>query len=190
MVIRGHAHYDRTEVLMHFEPELASDRPNAHRSVLENATTYGGSSSDHRAYASEVYERIVAPYAENGKHPDPLKFQQFYVPNARMINPGFERPLRRDELTDYYTGLTSQIRDLQLHLERWAAIPGLLFIEWTVTGEIGGKRLVLAKTDRFSLNETLASEGVAYFDDLALRAMLQPNLERFQNVSFANLSTS
>lgn len=107
-----------------------------------------------------------------------------------MINPGFERPLRRDELPGYYTALKSQMKDLQLHLERWAAAPGLLFIEWTVTGQFAGHRLVLPNTDRFSLRDMLVTEGVAYFDDLALRALRNPDFSRFANVSLGNVRTN
>lgn len=190
LVVRAHAYYDRTEALAHFEPGLAATGPNAHVTVLEGAASHGSSASDDDAYAAQVYKRIVVPYAENGKHPDPQKFQEFYAPDARMINPGFERPLRRDELAGYYTGLTAAIRDLQLRLERWAVAPGLLFIEWTVTGEIAGKPFELANTDRFTLRDMLAVEGVAYFDNLTLRELTEPHLARFGNVSFANVSTS
>jgi hypothetical protein len=190
MVIRGHAHYDRTEALAHFEPNLASEGPNAHVTILEGAATHGASASDDDAYAAQVYEKIVVPYAENGKHMDPQKFQEFYAPDARMINPGFARPLRRDELTGYYTGLKAAIPDLQLRLERWAVAPGLLFIAWTVTGTIAGKPFELANTDRFTLRDMLAVEGVAYFDNLALRALTEPNLAHFGNVSFASVPTS
>lgn len=190
MVARARAYYDRTEVLMHFEADLATTRPNSHITLLERATPHGSLPSDNEGYASEVFERIVAPYAENGRNPDPERFQKFYAADAQMINPGFERPLRRDELVSYYTGLKTTIHNLRLHLERWAGAPGLLFIEWTVTGGIGGKPLKLANTDRFTLRDMLAIEGVAYFDNLALRALIEPNLARFANVSFANLSTT
>jgi hypothetical protein len=190
MVVRGHAHYDRTEVLAHFEPELAMTRPNAHGTLLEGAVAHGGDASDDPAYAARVYERIVEPYVENGRHPNPQKFAQFYAPEARMINPGFERPLRPHELAAYYMSLTGQIPHLQLNLERWAATPGLLFIQWTVTGRFTGQDLRLANSDRFTLNEDLlAIEGVAYFDNLGLRAMAEPALARFGNVSFGDIRT-
>jgi hypothetical protein len=189
MVIRGHAYYDRTEALAHFEPGLAAEGPNAHVTVLEGASAHGASASDDDAYAAEVYKRIVVPYAENGKHPDPHKFQGLYAIDARMINPGFARPLRRDELVGYYTALTTQITDLRLHLERWAVAPGLLFIEWTVTGAVAGQPFTLPNTDRFTLRDVLAVEGVAYFDNLAVRALTEPQLARFGNVSFASVST-
>ena len=187
MVVRGRAYYDRTEALAPFEPILATTVPNAHTTMLEDAKTYGASPADDPAYANAVYEHIVRPYAENGKDPDPLKFQQFYTADARMINPGFVRPLRREELPEYYTGLKAAIRNLQLHLERWAVAPGLLFIEWTVTGELAGKQLRLANTDRFTLHDMQVIEGVAYFDNLLLRALSEPDLARFATVSFADV---
>jgi ketosteroid isomerase-like protein len=190
MVVRGHAYYDRSEVLMHFDAALSSPRPNAHRALLSHETPQRSSPIENEAYASAVYQKIVTPYAANGKDPVPAGFQQFYTADAGMINPGFERPLRRDELPAYYTALKSQIRNLQLHLERWAARPGMLFIEWTVTGEVRGQPLVLPNTDRFTLREMLATQGVAYFDDLAVRAMADRSLARFNEVSFANLPTS
>jgi hypothetical protein len=110
--------------------------------------------------------------------------------NDGDCHPGFERPLHRTELPGYYTALKSQIRDLKLKLNRWAVAPGLLFIEWTVTGEIAGKSLVLPNTDRFTLREMLATEGVAYFDNLALRTLTEPGLSRLGNVSIGNVSTS
>lgn len=188
MVVRGRAYYDRTEALAPFEPILAETVPNAHTTMLEEATTYGASPADDPVYATAVYEHVVRPYAENGKDPDPLKFQQFYTADARMINPGFVRPLRREELPEYYTGLKAAIRNLQLHLERWAVAPGLLFIEWTVTGELAGKHLRLANTDRFTLRDMQVIEGVAYFDNLLLRALSEPDLARFATVSFADVS--
>jgi hypothetical protein len=111
---------------MPFEPALVTNRPNAHLTLLQGATSHGASATDSEAYAAEVYEKIVAPYVANGRDPDPLKFQEFYTTDARMINPRFERPLQRVELPGYYAALRSQIRDLQLHLDRWAAAPGLL----------------------------------------------------------------
>ena len=188
MVIRGRPYYDRTEALAPFEPGLAGNVPNAHTRILERAEPHGSSAVDDEDYTSEIYDKIVAPYAANGKDPDPVRFQQFYTQDARMINPGFERPLRRDELPGYYRSLKTQIPNLQLHLGRWAAAAGLLFIEWTVTGQIAGKDFVLPNCDRFTLRGMLATEGVAYFDNLALRPLLESN-PRYANASFANLAT-
>jgi ketosteroid isomerase-like protein len=183
-VLRGRAYYDRTEVLSHFEPALAAQGQNAHTTLLEGVQPSGASASEVDT-STEVYERIVKPYVENWQHMDPERFKEFYRPNALMINPGFERPLHPHELAGYYTDLKAQIPDLQLHLEMWAASPGLLFCEWTATGTFNGKPMRLGFVDRFTLEDRHAVEGVAYFDALALRALAEPAL-----ASFADLSLS
>jgi hypothetical protein len=158
--------------------------------LLEGVGARGGAAEDAPAYAASAYETIVAPYVENWRRPDPQKFAQFYSPEGRMINPGFERPLCRDELASFYTALIGGTVGLQLHLQRWAATPGLLFIQWSATGKIAGKPLDLPVIDRFTLDgNLLATEGVSYFDNLGLRAMAEPGLARFRNLSFAAVPT-
>jgi hypothetical protein len=181
-VLRGRAYYDRTEVLSHFEPALAAQGQNAHTTLLEGVQPSGASSADVDTGA-EIYERIVKPYVENWQHMDPERFKEFYAPDAVMINPGFERPLHPPELAGYYTGLQAQIPDLRLHLETWAVSPGLLFCEWTATGTFNGKPMRLGVVDRFTLKDMRAVEGVAYFDALALRALADPALANFTDLS-------
>jgi hypothetical protein len=48
----------------------------------------------------------------------------------------------------------------------------------------------LANADRFTLRGMLAVDGVAYFDNLAVRALTEPHLARFGNMSFASVSIS
>ena len=107
-----------------------------------------------------------------------------------MINPGFERALRREELAGYYRELQSQTPDLQLRLETWAASPGLLFLEWTAVGTFLGKPLKLPVVDRFILKDCLAVEGVAYFDGLTLRALVDPSFARFADIAGSTASVS
>ena len=58
-----------------------------------------------------------------------------------------------------------------------------------MTGAVARKPFALANTDRFTLRDMLAVEGVAYCDNLAVRALTEPQLARFGNVSFADVST-
>lgn len=151
-VLRGRAYYDRAEALFPFEPSLGDALPNAHTVVLESPPR----SEDDPAGADEIQRKFVLPYAENWRHPDPSQFERFYARDARMINPGFARSLRRDELTGYYAEILTVIRGLRLRLASWAAAPRLLFIEWTATGEMAGKPLKFGVTDRFTLRDTVA----------------------------------
>ncbi len=190
-VLRGRAYYDRTEVLSHFDPALAARSLNVHATLLDSAESHDSArAGTSAASAAEIYDRFVTPYVENWKNPDPQKFAQFYSPEARMINPGFERALRREELAGYYRELRSQTPDLQLRLETWAASPGLLFLEWTAVGTFLGKPLKLPVVDRFILKDCLAVEGVAYFDGLTLRALVDPSFARFADIAGSTASVS
>jgi hypothetical protein len=188
-VLRGRAYYDRAEVLSHFEPVLTRDTNDAHARLLEGVRP-GGASSCAPDVEEETYERVIKPYAENWRHPDPKSFEEFYRHDARMINPGFERPLIRGELAEYYTGLLAQAPNLRLQLEQWAASPGLLFCEWLATGDFNGHPMKLRLVDRYTLADFQITEGVAYFDGLALRALMDPNVARFRDISVSVLSAS
>ena len=183
-VLRGRAYYDRAEALFHFEPGIGGALPNAHTVMLESAPRPADDPAV-GAGADAVESEFVLPYVENWRHPEPSQFARFYAPDARMINPGFARPLRRDELAGYYAELLAASPGLRLHLESWAAAPSLLFVEWTATGEMAGKPFKLGVTDRFTLRDTLATEGVAYFDELGLRALVEPDLARFADLSLS-----
>jgi hypothetical protein len=91
-------------------------------------------------------------------------------------------------LTAFGAALKTQTSNLQTRLERPAVAPGFLFIESTVTGKVAGKRLVLPNAGRFTLHGILVREGVACFDELALRALTNPRLGRFASRSFGKVS--
>jgi len=181
-VLHGRAFCDRAEVLAHLDPSRASGGVNAHSRLLDGAMPGGASGSD-RDVSAELHDRFVKPYAENWKNPDPARFVDFYRPQARMINPGFERPLGTAELPQYYRSLIADTPGLSLRLERWAGSPNLLFCEWTATGRIGGRQMTLSLVDRFTLDGFQAVEGVAYFDRLELLAMADPEAARTGDVS-------
>lgn len=187
-VLRGRAYYDRTEVLAHFDPTLAANGPNVHATMLDATAPYrltnaAADADTSGPGATEVYERFLKPYMQNWQNPEPRKFAEFYWPDARMINPGFDRVRTPHDLAAYYIELKLQTPDLHLRLETWAASPGLLFVEWTALGTFLGKPLQLPVMDRFTLQDFRAVEGVAYFDALALRVLADPALAHFGDIS-------
>jgi ketosteroid isomerase-like protein len=182
-VLRGRAYYDRTELLAHFESSLKGSGVNAHSRLLHDAKPRAGRASSEAVDGDAIYRGIVEPYAENWQHPQPRKFALLYTPDARMINPGFERALPPPELAGYYTDLLQRMPDLRLQLMSWAAAPGNLFIEWVARGTVAGKLMTLPVVDRFTLLGLRATEGVAYFDDLMLRGLADPAFARFADIS-------
>ena len=54
--------------------------------------------------------------------------------------------------------------DLKLTVHRWAAQGDLVFVEFTLHGEFGGKQLSWPAVDRFFLRDGLIAERVNYAD--------------------------
>jgi hypothetical protein len=128
-VLRGRAHYDRIGVLSHLDAASATGRPDAHLKVLEPGELKLSQSADGRLNAADIFERFVLPYAHYWKNADPRRFPLFYHPEGRLLNPGLERPLGREEIAEYYARMKSKIPDVRCELEAWAASAGLVFLE-------------------------------------------------------------
>jgi steroid delta-isomerase-like uncharacterized protein len=56
------------------------------------------------------------------------------------------------------------IPDLTATVHRWAAQDDIVFIEFTLSGEFGGKTLSWPAVDRFIVRDGLGAERVSYFD--------------------------
>jgi hypothetical protein len=171
-VFRGRSYYDRAAVFAQIDP-APDARPNAHVSLLAGAAAQGASPSDDEAYKRKVYEDFVLPYVENWKRPDPKRFKAFYAPDARMINPGFERPISPDELEAFYVAQEAENPGLQLRLETFAIAPDLVFFEWTAWRDVAGQRFEFPVVDRFRLRDMCAVDAVAYYDLMELAALRQ-----------------
>jgi steroid delta-isomerase-like uncharacterized protein len=63
-----------------------------------------------------------------------------------------------------FTRLFRAIPDLKATVHRWAAQDDLVFIEFTLSGEFGGRPLSWPAVDRFTVRDGLGAERVSYFD--------------------------
>lgn len=68
--------------------------------------------------------------------------------------------------------------DLRLQVDRWAAADDFVLIEWTITATFRDEPVEWSGVDRFSLRGDRATYGIAYFDTLPLRALVDPDLDR------------
>jgi hypothetical protein len=63
----------------------------------------------------------------------------------------------------------SAIPDARAEVDRWSASGDAVFIEFRLTGTIGGQRLEWSAVDRFLLNsDNRSRERVSYFDPMPL----------------------
>jgi steroid delta-isomerase-like uncharacterized protein len=66
--------------------------------------------------------------------------------------------------------------DLHADVHRWAASGDLVFIEFTLEGTFGGRKVSWPAVDRFFLQDGLAKERISYFDPgpLLLQTITRP----------------
>jgi ketosteroid isomerase-like protein len=63
-----------------------------------------------------------------------------------------------------FTRLFRAIPDLTATVHRWSARGDVVFIEFTLSGEFGGRPLSWPAVDRFIVRDGLGAERVSYFD--------------------------
>jgi ketosteroid isomerase-like protein len=63
-----------------------------------------------------------------------------------------------------FARLFRAIPDLTATVHRWAARGDVVFIEFTLSGEFGGRPLSWPAVDRFIVRDGLGAERVSYFD--------------------------
>ena len=170
-IVRGHSHYDRSEMLPPTEPNSGRKDSNVHLGVLVGAIPRGASSADDPAHADKLHRQFVQRYAENWKNPNSPRFMDFYAADALIINPGFERPIGPQELTGLYEAENAANPGTSRRLESWAVAGDLVFLQWTATWEMAGRVFELPVCERFTLREGLAVEAVGYYDLITLAEM-------------------
>jgi ketosteroid isomerase-like protein len=170
-IVRGHSHYDRSEMLPPTDPNSGRKDSNVHLSVLVGAIPRGAASTDDPAQVEKLYRQFVLPYVGNWKHPDPQRFNEFYAADARIINPGFERPIGPQELASLYATENAANPGTRRRLETWAVAGDLVFLQWTATWEVAGRVFELPVCERFTLRNGLAVQAVGYYDLITLAEM-------------------
>ena len=146
--VRGHSHYDRSERLPPSDPDSGRRDSNVHLGILVGAIPRGAAGTDDPAHAEKLYQRFVRPYAENWQHLDPQRFKDFYAADGRMIVPGLDWPIGREELAHFYAAENAARPGIKRRLETWAVAGNLAFIQWTATWEAAGRMFELPVCER------------------------------------------
>ena len=85
-----------------------------------------------------------------------------------LIQPLMPKAVGRKECEEGFARLFRLIPDLHATVHRWSADGDIVFIEFTLAGTFGGRRLAWDAVDRITLREGLAVERVSYFDSVPL----------------------
>jgi ketosteroid isomerase-like protein len=121
-------------------------------------------------------EQFVARFAELWAAPEPEAYASLWHEDGTLLHPGMEAPIPAAEIPGYVQRLLAALPDITLAPMRWAARGDTVLIEWTITASFRGERVSWNGTDRFTLRDDRAVEGVAYFDTLPIWRKVNPAL--------------
>lgn len=124
-------------------------------------------------HADRFLDRVIRFWAA----PDPARVQSFFHPEATIRwLPTLREPMSPARLERLFERVTLALPDLHIECRRWAARGEVLFAETRITATLGGQPLALSTIDLFVLRGDRAIEQVAYFDDVPLRALVDPSI--------------
>jgi hypothetical protein len=96
-------------------------------------------------------------------------FREMLAEDVRLIQPQLPAIVgRRAFEEEFVRPLFAIMPDVRGEVERWAARGDELFIEMTLHGTLGGRRLSWRVCDRVTLRDGVAVERESYFDSLPL----------------------
>ena len=94
-------------------------------------------------------------------------------PAVVLVSPMMPSTSTIDDARTGWANLLAVIPDLSNEVHRWGASDDGVFIEFTLSGTVGGERISWQVVDRFILGEDgLATERVAYYDPAPVAAAL------------------
>ena len=112
---------------------------------------------------------FVARFSDFWTSPVPERLGMVLSEDVVLTAPTMPTTTGLAEAKTAWAGVLALIPDLNTEVVRWGASGDGLFIEFTLTGTVGGSTLSWPVVDRFVLNEDgLADERVGYFDPTPL----------------------
>jgi ketosteroid isomerase-like protein len=138
----------------------------------------------------DTAERFVGTFSEIWSDPDPDRFHEIVREDGTLLHPGMEEPLPGSQVPAYVERIKASFPDIRLRVERWAAAGDDVLIEWTISATMAETPVEFSGTDRFTLRDGRAIEGVAYFDTLPLWTRLKPEMERTETLDEAAARTA
>jgi steroid delta-isomerase-like uncharacterized protein len=110
--------------------------------------------------AAEFVERFERAWAQSSV--DAL--MELLTDDVVLKQPTLPDTVGKTAAREAFTRVFRAFPDLKATVHRWAAQGDLVFIEFTLHGEFGGRQLEWPAIDRFFLRDGLAAERVNYAD--------------------------
>jgi hypothetical protein len=115
--------------------------------------------------AAEFVRRFAAGWAG----PSAEQLLDLLDEHVRLVQPIIPTSVGREAASaTFFRPLLRFTPDLRVKVERWSAAGDVLFIEWTASATLAGRRVGWPGVDRFVLSGGRAIERVSFFDPLPL----------------------
>ena len=111
-------------------------------------------------------ERFVAMFEEFWAKPDPARLSELLRDDARLVQPLMPEARTAAEYQAQMARLLELIPDFSGRTRAWAAHDGVVLIQHTLGGTLGGRRIEWEVCDRITLVDGKVAERIAYFDSL------------------------
>lgn len=118
-------------------------------------------------------EAFIRAYLDNWRKTPPDLHQVFH-PEGKLLPPGRSEPLDVSGAQRLVEGTRAAIPDVSLRIINWAERDGQMFIEWEMTGTVGGKSVTWSGINRNTLRGPKSVDAVSYWDRRGLATQIDP----------------
>jgi limonene-1,2-epoxide hydrolase len=120
-------------------------------------------------FAEGDHQSVVDWFAAGWDGPGSAeRFCDHFVPgftsDVRLIQPGIKTAVGHGEFRSVFGGLFSLIPDLRADVHRWAPSGDGVYIEFTLSGTVGSRRVSWPVVDRLVVRDGLVAERRSWFD--------------------------
>jgi SnoaL-like protein len=128
-------------------------------------------------FAEGDHESVVRWFAAGWDGPGSSErfcdhFVAGFTSDVRLIQPGTRTTVGHGEFRSLFGGLFSLIPDLRADVHRWAPSGDSVYIEFTLSGTMGSRRVSWPAVDRLVLRDGLVAERRSWFDPGTLFAAI------------------
>jgi ketosteroid isomerase-like protein len=120
------------------------------------------------AGGSDFVDRFASAWAKS----DLDALMALLAEDVVLIQPMMPVAVGKTASRKEFSRLFGFIPDLRASVHRWASRDDVVFIEFTLEGTVGGRKVSWSAVDRFRLRDGFAVERVSYFDPLPLGLQL------------------
>jgi SnoaL-like protein len=138
-------------------------------SVAATAEAFAQAPYEGPPFAEGDWESVVRWFADGWDSPPSAHhfadhFNAGFHPDVRLVQPGAPTVIGHDAFRALFRGIFSLTPDLRADVHRWAPSGDAVYIDFSLSGTVGRRRISWPVIDRITVRNGLVSERVSWFD--------------------------